>query len=327
MVPVGTAAVLGAAAFCLIATATPAQPELWKYEWPRTNFSISLVDHSEIMSGGPPRDGIPAISNPQFHAVAEEAQLSLREPVMTLELEGETPRAYPVRYLLWHEIINDTVGDLPIAVTYCPLCNSGIVFDRRTSRGDTLTFGVTGKLRLSDMVMYDRETESWWQQAVGQGIIGEYAGEELQSLPAWTESWGEFSERNPDGLVMSEPRFNRRYGTNPYLRYDSAERPFLYFGDNPPFGIHPLARVVRVGERAWPLERLRELETLTEGGLEFSWTAGQASPLDQSQVADGRDVGTIRVKEEASKRDVAHDLLFAFAFHAFYPEGQWMLGD
>lgn len=113
----------------------------------------------EILSGGPPRDGIPAIDEPQMVGAKKKKGIPDREPVMTVELNGQTPRAYPFRYLKWHEIANDTIGVTPIAVTFCPLCNSGIVFNRRI-HGKTRTFGVSGKLRNSDMIMFDRETES-----------------------------------------------------------------------------------------------------------------------------------------------------------------------
>jgi len=175
------------------------------------------------------------------------------------------------------------------------------------------------------MVMFDRETESWWQQALGQGIVGEMTGVKLKTLPSWMESWQEFSERNPGGLVMAEPAYNRAYGRNPYRGYDSSTRPFLYNGEMPPHGISPLARVVRVGTRAWPLQRLAEEGEINEGGVVISWRAGQASALDAAQIGAGRDVGSIRVRG-GQGRDLAHDVMFAFAYHAFWPKGRWMLG-
>ena len=158
---------------CMIVFTAPAvaQVQFWKHEWPNTDFGKSDVPFTEILSGGPPRDGIPAIDNPQMIRVDQSKNIPNREPVMVVELDGETARAYPIRYLTWHEIVNDQIGDVPVAVTFCPLCNSGITFDRRVADA-VLSFGVSGKLRNSDMVMYDRETESWWQQAVGQGIVG-----------------------------------------------------------------------------------------------------------------------------------------------------------
>jgi hypothetical protein len=310
-----------------LAAAALATPERWSREWPATDWSSTTIDDwSEIRDGGPPKDGIPAIDAPRFIDAADESRIGQREPVITVEIEGATPRAYPIRYLTWHEIVNDEIAGMPVAVTFCPLCNSGLTFDRRVE-GQVLSFGVSGKLRNSDMVMYDRQTESWWQQAIGEAIVGELTGAELVALPSWMESWAEFVARNPAGLVMDQPEgFNRPYGSNPYVNYDSARRPFLYDGEMPPHGIEPLARVVRVGERAWPLLRLREEGPISEAGVTLSWVAGQASALDGREIATSRDVGTVRVRD-AEGRDLPHDMLFAFAFHAFWPDGDWMLGN
>ena len=225
---------------------------------------------------------------------------------------------------MWHEIANDEVAGTPVAVTFCPLCNSGMVFDRRVA-GRTLDFGVSGLLRHSDMVMYDRQTESWWQQAIGEGIVGEMVGAKLTALPARMESWAEFRARAPKGLVMDEPGAARRYGTNPYAGYDGAARPFLYRGEMPPHGVPPLERVVRVGARAWPLTRLAREGRIAEAGVVLDWAAGQASALDAPRIGAGRDVGSVRVRDAATGADLAHDVPFAFAFHAFWPEGEWMI--
>lgn len=292
--------------------------------WPETDFARLEIDLDEVISGGPPKDGIPALSNPSFLAAADEIRLADREPVMTVALSGQPARAYPIRYLMWHEIVNDSIAGTPVLVTFCPLCNSGMVFDPRLD-GRTLTFGVSGLLRHSDMVMYDRETESWWQQAIGQGIVGTHAGRQLEQLPALMESWAAFRAAHAEGLVMAEPDWARSYGTNPYVGYDTS-RPFLYDGENPPHGIDPLERVVRVGNRAWPLTRLSMAGELREGGLILRWSEGQASALDSQTIGRGREVGNIRVTD-AQGRDVVHDIPFAFAFHAFHPDGTWMLGN
>lgn len=311
---------------CSFATIAMASPEFWAHEWPNTNFEkTSVKSWVEVLSGGPSKDGIPALSNPVFKPAREENRIGAREPVVTVEIEGALPRAYPIRYLTWHEIVNDTVAGVPIAVTFCPLCNSAITFDRRVAEG-RLTFGVTGKLRHSDMIMYDRETESWWQQATGEGIVGDLTGVKLTKLATWMESWSEFRARNPEGLVMAEPDYRRQYGANPYRGYDSSARPLLYSGENPPHGISPLMRVVRVGERAWPLSRFGPAtEDISEAGITLSWTSGQASALDSARIAKGRDIGSIRVRDRQG-RDLPHDVMFAFAFHAFWPNGTWMLG-
>lgn len=313
-------------AFLLITTPALAEPNIWKQEWPTTDFSkTSIKSWKEILSGGPPKDGIPAINAPEFHSDFEEGRLKANEPVLTVAVAGHSERAYPIRYLIWHEIVNDTIGGVPIAVTFCPLCNSGVTFDRRTDHG-VLTFGVSGKLRNSDMVMFDRETESWWQQAIGEAIVGDLTGTELTTLPSWMESWSQFRDRNGgDGLVMKQPATSRAYGRNPYQGYDTSARPFLYNGEMPPHGISPVARVVRVGSKAWPVSRVRDEGGVNESGINISWESGQASALDTDRISDGRDVGTIRVRD-ARGRDMAHDVMFAFAFHAFWPEGSWMIG-
>jgi len=319
-------AIIAALAVAASSLSAAAEPEFWSREWPITDFNITTVPSwTEILSGGPPKDGIPALSDPDFWTVAEESKLAPREPVITVEIDGAQPRAYPVRYLTWHEIVNDVIDTTPVAVTFCPLCNSGIVFDRRVD-GQVYSFGVSGKLRNSDMVMYDRETESWWQQAIGEGIVGVMTGQELTQLPAWMESWAEYTARNPDGLVMKQPDWPRSYGRNPYVHYDSSRRPFLFNGELPPHDVPALARVVRIDDNAWTVERVRAEGGVSELGYDISWTEGQASALDTANIGQGKEVGTIRVRDAAGN-DVPHDVMFAFAFHAFFPEGNWMLGN
>ncbi|MGC9370402.1 MAG: DUF3179 domain-containing protein [Paracoccaceae bacterium] len=318
------ALVVAPVALLLAVSVALAQTDRFDRAWPNTDFSRLAVDLGEVISGGPPRDGIPAILDPAFIAASDETRLDDREPVMTYVPDNGPARAYPIRYLMWHEIVNDVVDGRPTAVTFYPLCNTGMVFDGRLD-GQALTFGVSGLLRHSDMIMYDHQTESWWQQALGEGIAGEMTGRELTQLPAWMESWAAFLESHPDGLVLDEPNWRRVYGTNPYRNYDTM-RPFLYSGEDPPHGIPPLERVVRVGDRAWPLTRLRSEGTITEASLTLSWAEGQASALDTGDIGEGREVGNVRVRD-ARGQDVAHDIPFAFAFHAFHPDGRWMLGN
>lgn len=301
-------------------------PSSWTNEWPNTDFANSSVRFEEILSGGPPKDGIPALDEVSF-VKAARVNIPDEEPVITVDLAGQTPRAYPIRYLTWHEIVNDRIGGTPITVTFCPLCNSAIVFDGRL-KGSTLTFGVSGKLRHSDMVMYDRQTESWWQQFTGEAIVGEMTGAKLSTIPSWMESFEAFRTRNPNGLIMAEPTGAARpYGSNPYAGYDSSKTPFLYNGEMPPHNIPPLARVVRVGNRAWPLERVRTTGDITEGGVRILWAAGQASALDRRSIAQSRDVGNIRVFDARTGEPVVHEVVFAFAFHAFEPNGTWFVGN
>lgn len=311
-------------ALCLFAAPLAAQAPFWENEWPNTDFSNTSVAFTEILSGGPGRDGIPALDDPAYEPAADAA-LVATEPVMVVELNGQA-RAFPIRYLMWHEIANTEVGGVPVAVTFCPLCNAGLVFDRRLD-GQVLDFGVTGKLRFSGLVMYDRQTESWWQQFTGQGIVGDMNGARLDVLVSWMSSWQDFVAEFPNGEVLARPDVARNYGTNPYGGYDSAARPFLYTGEMPPFDIPPLARVIQVGKRAWLLDRLQRSTEIVEDGVRITWESGMNSPLDTARIAQGRDIGAIRVYDAQSGAPLVHDVVFAFAFHAFVPDGRWMLGD
>lgn len=174
--------------------------------------------------------------------------------------------------------------------------------------------------------MYDRQTESWWQQFTGEAIVGALTGTRLTPLVNWMEPLSAFLERNPDGRIMQQPRWRRPYGSNPYVGYDGARWPFLYRGETPPHGIPPLARVVRVGDRAWPLTRFDGRPVIEEAGLRLAWRGGMASALDAASVGGGRDIGSVRVTDARTGADVVHEVIFAFVFHAFEPNGIWMLG-
>jgi len=302
-------------------------PVSWQREgWRKTDFSKRSIEWHEILSGGPARDGIPSIDRPKFVPALGDTQLIDTEPVIGLEVHGDA-RAYPLRILIWHEIANDVVGGVPVAVTYCPLCNAAIVFERRL--GDlTLEFGTTGKLRNSDLIMYDRQTESWWQQFTGEAIVGALIGTELKLVPARLESFAQIKERHPGGkvLIPNNPGL-RDYGRNPYVGYDMSAAPFLYRGDFPK-GIEPLARVVvvRLSEgkpKAFALELLRKKGRLVLEDIELAWQAGQASALEHREVARGRDVGTVIASVKTAdgcQKDVPYDVTFAFVVHAFHPE-------
>ena len=197
-----------------------------------TDFSKRSVEFSEISSGGPPRDGIPPLDEPVFTTFDDaDDWLNSKEPVISLEIGGDA-RAYPLQIITWHEIVNDQVGGVPVSVTFCPLCNSAITFDRRLD-GVVHDFGTSGNLRNSDLIMWDRQTETWWQQLTGEGIVGELTGKRLTFLPSSVISWEDFKATYPDGQVLSrETGFNRRYGENPYVGYDRADSPpFLFRGD------------------------------------------------------------------------------------------------
>jgi hypothetical protein len=313
------------AALILVLVTATAGPAQWKSEWPKTDFSNTSIDLSEIMSGGPPKDGIPSIDKPLFVPLAEATQYAETEPVIGLTINGDA-RAYPLQILMWHEIVNDIVGGVPVSITFCPLCNAAIVFDRRLE-GRTLEFGTTGKLRRSDLVMYDRQTETWWQQFLGQGIAGELNGKVLKTIPSRLESMARFRQRFKEAKVLVPGQNSRRrYGANPYAYYDSMPQPFLYRGPMP-VGIAPLARVVSFvdgdGKRqAWSLDRLRrDGRVEAQGNIIITWEAGQNSALDSPRISEGIDVGNVvvQIQKNSKLTDVTYGVDFAFAFNAFYP--------
>jgi hypothetical protein len=314
------ASLLGPIGVFLLALAPPAfaDPEAWLRDWPHTDSSRHAVRFEEIISGGPAKDGIPSIDHPSFVASADIGELAPVEPVISVRI-GDEAHAYPLRIMIWHEIVNDIVGGVPIAVTWCPLCNSAVVFDRRID-GRTLSFGTTGKLRDSDLVMYDRETESWWQQFLGECIVGTMLGKRLTVLPARVESIERFRARFPKGEVLVAPADGRAYGRNPYVGYDTAASPFLYRGHYAE-KIPPLARVVAVGEEAWTLDLLRSRRRIETGDLVLTWEPGQASPLDSAAIDAGQEIGNVVVvrRTDRGSEDAVYDVSFTFAFRAFHP--------
>ncbi len=298
-------------------------PAHWKTEFPLTDFAKSKIPLGEVTEGGPGKDGIRSIDNPRFVPLdaSYPLQLGPKEPVISFSHGGEA-RAYPLRILIRHEIVNDEIAGLPIAVSYCPLCDSAVVFDRRLDRR-VLDFGTTGKLRHSDMVMYDRQTESWWQQFVGGGLVGAFAGRELTVLPARVESLEIFRSRFPNGRILLPAVAGSRY-ENPYENYDRRDRPLPFFTGDLPQDIEPMARVVAVGDRAWSLRSLARRGRIEDGDLVLTWRAGQNSAVDQRDISQGRDIGNVVVQRRAGGElvDVPYDVTFAFAFFALRPEGK-----
>ncbi len=289
----------------------------WAREFPKTDFSNTTIDYADILSGGPPRDGIPAINDPKFVKIADIQDLTDTDPVIGIVV-NDIAKAYPLRILIWHEIVNDTIGGVPVAVTYCPLCNSAIVFDRRVE-GRILTFVTTGRLRKSDLVMYDRETETWWQQFLGERIVGDLTGTRLKALPARLESYANFKKRAPDGQVLvPNGRFHRNYGQNPYVHCDMQNAPYSLFEGDLPDYINPMARVVVVEDKAWCLELIRDKGSLTDGLVTLNWSGGQNSALHTSEISEGRDVGNVTVTKGG--QDAVYDVTFAFVYNAFRPD-------
>ncbi len=268
----------------------------WESEWPRTDFSRRLVDLNEIVSGGPSKGGIPAIDSPQFVSTADAAAwLDPREPVIVVE-RGQHARAYPLQILVYHEIVNDHVGDVPLVVTFCPLCNAALVFERRLGE-HVLDFGTTGKLRKSDLVMYDRQTESWWQQFTGAAIVGHYAGTALRQVPARIVAYEQFRAAYPAGEVLSRATgYWRPYGRNPYRGYDRIDQQPFLFSAVPDERLPPMERVLGIvhGGRT----RIYPFSAFSEGGvindelgalpLAVFYRRDTLSALDAARMRDSR---------------------------------------
>ena len=281
----------------------------------QTDFSLHTVPYSDFLSGGPPRDGIPPIDNPKFVGIDEADEwLSDEEPVISFELNGEN-RAYPLQILIWHEVVNDVVGGVPVTVTFCPLCNSAIVVEL-TVDGMVLDFGTSGNPRNSDLVMWDRQTESWWQQLTGEAIVGVMAGTKLKFLPAPIVSWQDFMTYQPDGVVLSKATgFGRRYGDNPYMGYDRVDSPpFLYDGELDE-RLQPKERVAAISvdgvDAAFPFSVLAD-----EGAVNYRVNGVDVAVFFKSgtrSALDGPLFGQRLTK-------IVHGDHFWFAWGAFKPE-------
>jgi len=224
--------------------------------------------------------------------------------VIAIERNGQA-RAYPLQILVWHEIVNDELGGEPTLVTFCPLCNTAIAFDRRLEpAGPVYDFGTTGNVRFSDLVMWDRQTESWWQQLTGEAIIGDLAGKRLAPYPAQILGWQAFAEAYPHGDVLSrDTGHDRPYGTNPYVGYDDIDSsPFLFDG-TPDGRLRPVERVVGVAHEGeavtYPLGDISSSRVIhdTIGTLPIVVliAPGARSATDAAAISASREVGQVGV--------------------------------
>jgi hypothetical protein len=269
----------------------------------RTDFSRHTVAFKDILSGGVGRDGIPPLDNPQFETIAEaKSVMNAFEPVVNIEVNGQA-RGYPLAILTWHEVVNDVVGGVPVVVTFCPLCNSALVFNRMLE-GRVFDFGVSGNLRNSDLIMWDRQTQTWWQQLTGEGIIGELAGYQLPFIPASIISWADFKAAHPEGLVLSRNTgFNRPYGSNPYSGYDRVDRPPFLFDGELDDRLLPKERVaaIEIGDVSaafpFPLLETERVVNYPVNGTDVVvfFKPGTVSALDRALIIDSNDIGSTGV--------------------------------
>jgi hypothetical protein len=268
--------------------------------WP-TDWTVRTIQLDELrlgISARDPRDRIPPIDDPTFEPIAAAAWLDPREPGALVQFNDEI-RFYPLSILTRHEIVNDRFGDVPVIVTFCPLCNTAIAFDARVD-GQVLRFGVSGLLRNSDLVMWDDATTSLWQQITGEAVVGQFAGTQLELIPTSIVAYGDVLENFPDALSLSQDTgFSIEYGANPYSTYSSSTTPFLFDGEPDP-RYPALSRVVGVtidgNEKAYPFEVLAEEPAVNDEvagePIVVLWGGETADALDTSQISDGEAIGS-----------------------------------
>ncbi len=222
-------------------------PRFLQRSFPNTDFSKADPVIQGVLSGGPAKDGIPAIDKPIFTSLGEFKRADEVQAIVIQD--GDVTKVYPYNILTWHEIVNDTVDGVPIAVTFCPLCGSAVVYDRRLSVGES-TFGVSGALIESNMVMYDRATESLWQQSTGEALAGDLFGARLDLHPFQLLNMGEIRTQYPNAVVLSEDTGHTRdYGRNPYSGYNESNRfAFQPSSFDERFELKEIMVVFRVGD-------------------------------------------------------------------------------
>jgi len=262
---------------------------------------------------GTGRDSIPAIDDPRFVPADEARVLEPRDRVLGFDDSGR-PRAYPLAILDRHEVVNDTTGPVPVAITWCPLCGSGVAFDARAD-GRTLRFGVSGLLYNSDVLLYDRETESLWSQLLGEAVSGPAAGARLEMLPVTHTTWEDWRERHPDSLVLSRATgFARRYGERAYAGYRDVPTPMFpvaHESDRYPAKSWVVGVVVDGVAKAYPFAELGEGEGVVEDEV-----AGRALRIRHD--AEHR---TATVLDEDGE-ELPAVVAYWFAWYAFHPDGE-----
>lgn len=273
----------------------------WPTDWTRRTVE-DWDEFSPGLGSTDPRDGIPPIDVPIFETVSLASEwIAPNEPGALVQVNGEA-RFYPLSIMTAHEIVNDAFGDVPVAVTYCPLCNTAIAFDRRVN-GEVLDFGVSGLLRNSDLVMWDRQTTSLWQQITGNSVIGEFAGAQLETVPTSIVSFGQFAEGFPDGLSLAgeSARGRQAYGLNPYTGYSSSAGPIpSFFGADLDDRVPALSRVIGVTEGdalvAYTFDRIASELVINDevNGVSIVVFGGgeTTDALDQRSIAGSQSIGS-----------------------------------
>ncbi|MBM09909.1 MAG: hypothetical protein CMF69_10120 [Magnetovibrio sp.] len=316
-------AILGLCLLPSLAEAINDNIQHWAKEFPYADFTLRAVNISEIRYHGATRDTVRPLVKPSFGDVKTIRNIGEIEPVISVEVNHKA-RAYPLRYLVWHELVNDELAGVPILISYSPLTNSARVYERWVSKKVAL-FGNTGRTRHFDTIIYDAETQSWWQRYTGRAILGLRTGSRLRPIASRLESVSRFKNRYSDGQIMLPPNLDvLPYGTTPYIRMGSSVgnglEAYILADD-----INPYDRIVAIGDEAWTFKRLREKGAVMRDGIFIGWIPGQNSIHDTKWIHFGRDVGNIVVGRFDTKSDewvdVLHSVGFAFAFRAFNPSG------
>ncbi len=277
------------------------------------DLSNSVLPREQILHGGPPRDGIPALSSPKLVEAAAADYLEPSDRIVGIALDGEA-RAYPVPILNWHEIVNDEINGRRFAITYCPLCGTAVAFDA-TIDGNATDFGVSGLLYNSDVLLYDRDTESLWSQIMAQAISGERVGKKLAMIPISHTTWRDWLARYPDTLVLSDKTgYSRDYSRDPYAGYERSRYTYFAVNNEAPDNYHPKEVVLGLEvdgvKKAYPFVELdkqgkaRFSDTVNGKRFEFDWDSANRSV----HVAD------------ANGKPVAGIQGFWFAWFAFHPD-------
>lgn len=301
----------------LVSVLTVADALAWETDILREDFGYddrtpSDVPMSALQQGCYRRDCIPAIDAPTFVDARAATYLTDDDLVLALQV-GRSKRAYPVRLLNYHEIVNDTIEGKPVAITFCPLCGSGMAFSRRV-RGRTTTFGVSGLLYNSDLIMYDRASKSLWQQITGAALVGPHRGEVLTPWPMTMTTWANWRSSHPDTQVLAPPAAEGRYASStPYGDYDSSSRLMFPVTANDP-RVHPKTVVFGAiidGQAVAVSDRL-----LSRDGVVTQDVAGHRYAWSKS-----KDGSVQLTNEHGDVRRDAHRM-FWFAWFSFNPGTQ-----
>lgn len=270
-----------------------------------------LIDTSKIRAGGPPPDGIPSIDNPMFETVSEADEWLRDDELVVVLRSHETVRMYPLDILVWHEIVNDTVDSMPVLITYCPLCGSAIAFERVID-GNPVEFGTSGKLYNSNLIMYDRQTESYWTQIGGQAVMGSLTGLTLEPVSINTVRWGDWKTLYPDAEVLSrQTGYSRQYGRDPYGDYYTDSR-LMFPVENRDDRLHTKEIIYGIeldGKyKAYP-EKVFQNQSAFKDEV-----AGISITIEH----DGN--GAVRFSRDDNGNEIVKERAFWFAWVAFYPE-------